>query len=259
MELRGVSWCVCVLSAFVMATATPADIVDPAWQVAVQSDAGFGVFEVGLADGVIDPVTGAWSWEATAPVVIQATVGGATLAVLNDAAVTLDPDPQIAWNFAVQAGELDAQFEIRSSLVSFPTISASVAEGRASSGFTVTDLNGDGAVLQALGAPGAGAYTAAYNGWWGTSTEFVSMINMVAASPGGTGAMSQSYPSMAPWWVPMGDSVSDMSSRVWFSLTANDSATGSNNYEIVPEPSTVGLLVLGTMAVLRRRSRLTVQ
>jgi hypothetical protein len=212
------------------------------------------VFEVLFSEGEVDPVTGAWSWQATQPVPIEAE-GGVQIALLKDAVVNLDPDPQIAWSFAVQAGELAADFEIRSALLSFPTIPASVAEGRASCGFSVTDLDGDGALLQALGDPGAGAYTAAYNGWWPSGTEFANMINMISASPGGTGSASQSYPPTAPWWVPVGEDVANMSSRAWFSLTANDTAAGTNNFEIVPEPSTLGVLLLGGVAILGRRSR----
>jgi hypothetical protein len=44
-----------------------------------------------------------------------------------------------------------------------------------------------------------------------------------------------------------------MSMQISFLLSASDSASGTSVYAIIPEPATIGLLMLGALA-LRRRS-----
>jgi hypothetical protein len=46
-----------------------------------------------------------------------------------------------------------------------------------------------------------------------------------------------------------------MSSQFKFTVSANDQATGTSVYVItIPEPASLGLLVLGGLGLLRRRS-----
>jgi hypothetical protein len=40
---------------------------------------------------------------------------------------------------------------------------------------------------------------------------------------------------------------------VQFTLTHDDLASGTNSFEVIPEPSTLALVALGALSMLRRR------
>lgn len=214
---------------------------------------------------------GAWNgdtytWWSNQPVSFEAA-GGVSLGTLNPrnqdgtmwqpegSRAFYRADPQVDLSFAVQAGPVPTQFMIASGLLSFPTINGATAQ--ASAGYSVTDFNGDGALLAGGGVGPANApegYLAQYNGFAGLNlgTTFADLIPNVdvdgVTDPFGTDTLAESH-----GFAPIGGPVDDMSSFVSFTLSPFDFASGTTNYVIVPEPASLGLLLVGVAALIRRR------
>lgn len=170
--------------------------------------------------------------------------GGARLKNLE---LGVDGDPVVKLNFDVYAGSSLTNFTITSAIVSFPTI---VGKGTATAAVTVTDNDGNGAAANGLYDDGK-FYQARYNG----STLFASLVSgPVAADPYSSEIARQTVPP----WVAMG-SVSSIQSQFSFNLTAEDGASGTSSFTVipVPEPGSIICLitgVLGLVGVARRRA-----
>ncbi|MBU0616913.1 MAG: PEP-CTERM sorting domain-containing protein, partial [Planctomycetes bacterium] len=134
----------------------------------------------------------------------------------------------------------------------FP-IPAAYATGHASASFTLTDFDAGSATLTGIGDTGGG-YLAQYNGWAGDpfggpqGTTFAEGIFAMSAGFLETVTEDFVHPETA-----IGETVNDMSSLVSFTLSAQDLASGTSSYVIVPEPGALTLLALGAVALLRRR------
>ncbi len=162
-------------------------------------------------------------------------------------------DPVVSLNFDVVAGASNTNFLISSALLSFPTIAA--AQGKASAGITATDLNGDGVVRTGGYLTSTKSYLAQTNGLAGTEsgTTFAQLVDN-ASNPA---AFSTDVESGELGFVPIAGAVSDMSTAVKFTLSANDSASGTSVFVVqpIPEPATGLLISLALPATLMRRRR----
>ncbi len=200
--------------------------------------------------GTYDPETQIWSWTLENDLPFEAN--GQVVATLTQFDVMVREDPEVNLNFAVQAGAGDTTFSIASALLTFAPISN--AQGIASAAMTITDQNGDGAMLTGIGATG-GAYLAQYNGWAGdpingpSGTTFHEGITNIMADP-----WMQGTASTGQGWTAISDTVNDMSALISFSLTGQDLASGTSHYEIVPEPAAGMLLIVAGLFAARRRS-----
>jgi hypothetical protein len=210
-------------------------------------DGSYGCITVTQQDGWWEGNT--FYWETSVPLAI-----GDTGATFGPAVVTsyVDPEsgrsfPSVSLGFAVSAGDVAADFTISSALLSFPLISPAFA--RASAAFTVTDFFGTGTTLTGLGGVDGMAYRAFYNGYLDAGTEFCGLIDQVYALAGSSG-VAEDYPGLG-MYLPIG-SAYDMSSEISFNLTAFGLASGSATFDIIPEPGTVLLLIVG-FGLLRRR------
>ncbi len=145
--------------------------------------------------------------------------------------------------------KLTFNFSIASALlVVAPPLSN--AFGRASTAVSVTDLTGDGALLSGNGgAGGTASYLAQYNGFVPGGTPFADLLPSASAGPWLMQTTTDAYP--ASGYVPVAGTVHNMSSMVTFTLSANDMASGTNFFEIIPEPGTA-LLTLVVLALRRR-------
>lgn len=206
-----------------------------------------GIFEVTQDDGWFDD-DGNFFWRLDDGAVDITADNGDVLATLTFASVNILADPVINMNFNVQASNQNTTFTVHSGLLSFDTINNAV--GAASAGVTITDVNGDGAVI----APdGSEMYLAHYNGEIPAGTQFTTLLeSSVAAGPFQSNAAADEFPGGGNF-VAIGDPVSSMSAQWSFTVTAFDLASGSSTFVVVPTPAGVSLLAVSGLALCRRR------
>lgn len=166
---------------------------------------------------------------------------GEVLGRLNSAQIEVDSDPFVLANFNVTAGGLNTTFNVTSSQL---VVAPSTYTGQASAQVTVTDNDGDGALLSFSTNP-LGLYTAMYNG----PTVFTNLLNV----PVFAGAFSSQVANSNFGPFPIIPAVNDISAEFNFTLSANDTATGTSNFTIVPGPGGLAVLGLGGLVASRRR------
>lgn len=236
----------CSTAALALTGAAQADVSDVFFQLEVWAGSDYGSYSVMTDDVDYDPGTQTWSWSGSA---ISVEDGGNVLATITSASVSVQQDPLIFLNFDVQAGNSTSLIQISSPLLSFGAINNPTAA--ASAGLTLTDSDASGsASLDAnQGSSGDEAWISQYNGYVPTGTTFLEGIGdlSVAQIAGSTSDNVNSGLSNIV------GAVSDMSLRYRFDLSANDSASGTSVFVVIPEPTTLALLVLGGLAATRRR------
>lgn len=148
----------------------------------------------------------------------------------------------VTLDFSFSAGFMNSSFTVNASPLVFSPITSVV--GVASAALTVQDRFNDGVTVS---PNGAGAYSALYNGGSVFDDLFTGGI---ATGSGGTSANdvtnSGSYSFVAA-------SVSDISAKWDFTISAFDSATGTSVFTVVPTPASAALLGLGGLVATRRR------
>ena len=188
-------------------------------------------------------------WALQERAILRGGQGNEIIATIEDLVVNLDGDPVVSLDFAVNAGNFDTTFTITSATVGFAPISNPLAF--ASAGVTLTDgdpLPGDGAALNLI-PPNTGLYQATYN----SGTVFANLLPSPLSLPG-AGTTDDSDDSGVQI---IAGSVTDIQTSFSFKLSADDSASGTSQFEVViPEPSTSILIVFGFLGLLachRRR------
>jgi hypothetical protein len=251
--LRAARGCVALLCAFVLSTAVAtADVPEVVFEITAESGPLGASFSVLGEWGDYDPATQTWSW--TLDQAVEFWSNGTFLGSLDGFQATIVADPEVNLSFAVQSGPGDTNFFIASALLNDPTMfPIDNATGHASASFTLTDFDGGSATLTGIGDTGGG-YLAQYNGWAGDpingpqGTTFAEGIFSMSAGFFETVTEDFVHPESG-----IGETVYDMSSLVSFTLSAQDLASGTSSYVIVPEPGTLGLLAVGLLALRRRR------
>jgi|GEM_PF-1266927 len=196
--------------------------------------------------------TDTWTWATDGPQDFMAN--DLYLGTLSQFSAEIVGDPEINLNFAVQAGPAATTFHIASAVLDdFDPISN--AQGYAHASYTLTDFDGNQADLTGIGDTG-GAYLAQYNGWAGapmgpTGTTFAEGIESMHA--GFIETVDQDFDHPESGFVPIGDTVESMSALVSFELSAEDLASGTSNFVIIPEPAALVSLALIAGFALRRR------
>jgi hypothetical protein len=237
----------------VLAISAPAmaDFSGFLFEITASGSTGQDTFAVGIDEGEWDGDSYTWTLAES----YEFWAGGELLGVLSAeqgaTAVAYQTDPVVNLSFSVTAGPNagGTDFTIKSALLSFPTILAADAKGRASTSFTVTDgLDDDGATLTPLAAPKA--YLAQYNGFVPDGTTFTNLIDAIVVAPEDTIGVSAEYPGGGAYEL-IGVDVNDMSAQISFTLSPNDLASGTSTFEIIPEPAT--FILLAGLALLRRR------
>lgn len=190
---------------------------------------------------------------------------GDTGGFLQSLTVTLDGDPKVRVQFSVLAGATDTSFTITplsstppgpSPVVFAPLVNPLAT---ATAALTVTDFDGNGAWVSP-GYQDGTFYKATYN----TNQTFASLIdraindpapgNIVAAPDG-----SKTGDGFKAWTTIPG-SITSMTAEFKFTLSANDLASGTGSFTIVPVPEPGSMLamftgIVGMAGVLVRRRR----
>ena len=115
----------------------------------------------------------------------------------------------------------------------------------------MTDLNSNGVALTGLQAGGK-AYKASYNS---PAVDWAFLVGNVSAPADDSNIGTERRPS------PSGRetitaTVDSIEAQFKFKLTANDSASGTSTFDIIPEPASLLLLGLGGLGILLRRRHL---
>jgi hypothetical protein len=229
------------------ASVATADVSEFMFTVSAESSLGKASWSIQFPTDLKD--WDKYDWDLGTQIPLKDPTSGALIATLNKASVGLVADPAIGLGFNVTSGPAATSFTVTSALLSFPAISPAV--GRASAQVGVTDSGADGATLKGEHTTGA-AYRAQYNGFVPGGSDFANLIRSVTAGPGGVAGGSEEQPP-GGGYMPIVGAVSNMSAQWKFNLSGDDTANGSSIYEIIPEPGTLTLLLVG-LPLLRRRS-----
>jgi len=220
-----------------------ADLQGSAFHVSAANESGSGSYTVPLEELEYDAESNTWTWRLGAPVDIENDEGD-VIATLTGGNAFIAGDPAVNFGFSVQAGDTDTIFSIGTASVVFGAINGAL--GQAGAAFTITDQFGhDGAKLDTLNQAGR-AYNATYNG----ATTFADLVASFVAGSGHSESSDENQPLFG--YDAIGDPVFQIESSVFFKLTAGDLASGTNSFEVIPEPSTLALVALGALSMLRR-------
>lgn len=202
---------------------------------------GTGTYNVAYDPGLDDP--SGYFWSQLGPVTI--TDGdGDEIATVELANFSAFGDPAVGMSFTVQALGAPTTFSINSGVLSYAPISN--ASGIASGGLTATDsdTNAFASLVGNIGSSGTRAFVASYNGGtiFGEDVPPLSVNNPAGSDSDNFNTGLQ----------PIGGAIFSMQVDFGFVLSANDSASGTSVFFVVPEPTTMILMGLG-LALIRRR------
>jgi len=236
--------------AFGASAASYADLTDVVFRMTATAGTSTGVFEVTQDQGAWNGDEFIWSLSG-APVTINDQFGQ-PIATLSSANVRYVNDPIISMGFNFDnALGVPVIVEVNSGLLSFAD--QAPAQGTATAGITVTDnsASGDGVAFAngMTGVSGLKAYQANINGLIPAGTQFAELVNSVTVVvPGGSNTGSENTGGLQP----IAGSLTSMSSQFRVSVSALDSVSGTSNFRVIPEPTSLALLLIA-LAFVRRR------
>lgn len=191
---------------------------------------GFECVLVAKVDEQVDPDGG------------YATFDGGAITCLK---LTMDSDPEVGIEFGVRAGSTLTTFDILSDIVLFDALVN--PQAYASAGVTLTDRpTVSGAAITGLFDQGK-THQARYN----SSSVFANLVSGFGI-PSGTLTASEEKGNEFSM-ITIGDTLTSIESEFHFTLSARDSASGTSNFVVIPEPTTIALLGLGVLGFLRRK------
>jgi hypothetical protein len=228
------------------ALADLSDISDVIFRIEASNDTGAGVLEFTKDQLTYNPTTDTYTWNTDTQFILDEFF--TPIATLQNAnlALQMNATKKIAGAFAVQSGDTDTTFTMTMAQLSFDTLPAPLTMAAAGMAANVTDTNGDGVTMSAL-APATGMLITDYNGMVPGGTLFAELLDQLSV-PFGSGSSLAYLP-----YVDVPDAVSDMNSRVAFTLTAGDLGGGTHYFQIIPEPAGLALLISGLLLLCRQR------
>ena len=163
---------------------------------------------------------------------------------IKDLKLSGKADPEIGAEFGVRAGSSATTFSITSGLETFAALTNPTAY--ASAGVSLTDRAPAGATITGLYAGGK-MNQAMYNG----TTAWANLVSTFSVTGNTlTNDESQGTPGSP---IVINDTLTSIESNFYFTLSARDSASGTSDFTVIPEPATIALLGLGVLAMLRKR------
>lgn len=156
------------------------------------------------------------------------------------------------FSFAVQAAGAQVDISISTTIISFDTVFTPA--GRSDTGFTLTDTSGSAPGATVFGLlPNGYAYEAVYDG----GTVFRNYLDFDPAESVGQDQSAGYDGNMAPpgSFAAVGANVSSMQLSYNFRLSADDQASGSTTWVIIPTPGAAGLIGMGLLVATRRHRR----
>jgi hypothetical protein len=186
------------------------------------------------------------SWECLLVAPAQEYVFSDGSAV-TDLILRMVDDPEVGIEFGVRANSSATTFSILSEVVVFAPMVNPTAY--ASAGVTLTDRTPTaGATITGLFAGGK-THQARYNG----SSVFANLVSGFSIGSGSQ-TNSEEYGN-AFSMITINDTLTSIESEFKFTLSGKDSASGTSNFVVVPEPSSIIALVggLGSLLAFRRR------
>ncbi len=213
------------------------------------SSLGSGTFEVTTDQGTTLP-DGTFIWSLDSPVdILDAGGSGSTIAQVLSGSILMSSTGSISHSFVIQAGNSSTNVVVGTGLVAVGAFANPM--GRASAGITITDTDGDGAMLTGNMAGGT-MFEANYDG----GAVFANLL----AGPFGvaTGfdsdAMSDEFPAGAGNFSPVAGPISQIGIDWDFNLSANDSSGGTSVFVVIPAPA-AGLGLIGGLGLMGARRR----
>jgi hypothetical protein len=210
----------------------------PLLTIVAENAEGSARLELSPSDYTIDQ--GILSWRSAERVSLRDPRSGVEIARLEQVSLTYVADPSISLTFIATAGGAPTTFTLTSGELSFPGLAD--ARGRASAGLTATDDTGDGALLTGLNPDGQ-IFQGFYNDAGGVPASGSSFATLVSGLPIATSytsnAVAEDFPvapglsATAEGGATLG-TVSSMSTRFHFQLSAGDSASGSSVFVVEP-------------------------
>lgn len=219
-----------------------ADLSGNAFSVTASNETGTATWTASIEDMIYDGETNTWSWGLNTSVELLDPETEEVVAILNGGNAFVVGDPAVSFGFAVQAGSSATNFTISSALLSFGAINS--AQAQAGAAFTITDTDRNGA---SISNGNSKLYNSKYNG----TTTYADLVSGFTAGNGNSQSQDENQP--ANGYNAIGGPVTSIESSVSFTLSANDLASGTNSFEVIPEPSTLALVGLGALSMLRRR------
>ncbi|MBK8915797.1 MAG: hypothetical protein IPM64_14605 [Phycisphaerales bacterium] len=190
-----------------------------------------GTLLIPRSAAVYDGIAQTLQYTLPAPAAIIDVFSGGVIATVTSATVyaRMYP-PRINLDIVIEAGAYESYLSVAGPWVGFPVISADVGQMHAYAGFTVRDLNWDGARLASLGQPGSGAFRAMVDGLAPDGFQLTQLVNQLIVSADGTVSGWQNDPARGTRSIFT--AARDASVLMAFSLTAGDRATCSGRLSL---------------------------
>lgn len=228
-----------------------AGITDPGLIIEASNANGSGTFQVFLSNGTWKNNNQDWEWTSPAEGYDIFDDNFNLVSHIDFMQCKMNADPQVTVNFSVNATALATHFAITTGVLTFPSGINSGAIGRAQAGITITDNDGDGA--SATGGFGGFGYRANINGTIPVGTQFSKLLQgPLVVAPDDTQTFDDNTAGY-PGYIPIAGTVNSMQAKFDFTLSPNDSASGTSFYEILPAPGSLSLLAGAALVGGRRR------
>jgi hypothetical protein len=158
--------------------------------------------------------------------------------------LTVNADPEVGIEFGVRANKKQI-FTILSDVVLFDPLVNPTAY--ASAAITLTDRGPTAGATITGFFDGGKTYQARYNG----STVFANLVDSFGI-PNSSGDKNEARGNESSM-ITINDTLTSIESEFHFTLSVNDSASGTSTFVVVPEPATIALLGLGALSLIRRK------